>query len=498
MSFFESFRAARWIRTLNLVLQALLFTTLFSGLNYLALHYAWRFDLTQFRRHSLSPETLSYLRNLRAPVHVVVTLTGNEENEELTQAFRDISGLLREYTYATEGNRGPDGSYDGRITVEYLDVFQRRRDAEALGIESPNTLLVLSGERRRVVGLNELYRIENLQKTAFEGEQALTSAILDVSSPDRKKIYFLLGHGEMRPDDVDALRGLSSLRDELRMRNFDLLGIDLAQSRSIPDDASLLFLAGPQTRFDPLEEELIRSWLATRAGRLIALLPPGVNHGLDNLLYDWGLLADDVRILDDGPDGQNDAGDLVLRSLNRSSPITSPLVSNQVPVRFGSTRSARPDPGRTRDAGLQVEPLISTANTAWGERSYRLSRGGRYDAGVDLAGPVIVATSSQRVTPPKDSRLPFSVRGGRVVLFGSADFAANGRLATMGNLSLILGAVNWTVDRDAQLNIPARPIERFQLSLTRQELTRLRYSLLFGVPGAAAFLGLIVYWTRRR
>ncbi len=43
---FDSFRAARWVRTLNLVLQAVLFLTLFAGLNYLARNHAWRFDLT--------------------------------------------------------------------------------------------------------------------------------------------------------------------------------------------------------------------------------------------------------------------------------------------------------------------------------------------------------------------------------------------------------------------------------------------------------------------
>ena len=51
--------------------------------------------------------------------------------------------------------------------------------------------------------------------------------------------------------------------------------------------------------------------------------------------------------------------------------------------------------------------------------------------------------------------------------------------------------------RDTQLNIPARPIERFQLSLSQEELVRLRLGLFFIVPGLAALLGLLVYWTRR-
>ena len=50
MPSFDSFRTARWIRTLNLVLQAVLFITLFGGLNYLARNHSLRYDLTQQRR----------------------------------------------------------------------------------------------------------------------------------------------------------------------------------------------------------------------------------------------------------------------------------------------------------------------------------------------------------------------------------------------------------------------------------------------------------------
>ena len=61
-----------------------------------------------------------------------------------------------------------------------------------------------------------------------------------------------------------------------------------------------------------------------------------------------------------------------------------------------------------------------------------------------------------------------------------------------------LNAVNWTVDRDYQLNIPPRPIEQFQLSLNAGDFMKLRYALLLGLPGSTLLLGLLVYWTRRR
>jgi hypothetical protein len=93
--------------------------------------------------------------------------------------------------------------------------------------------------------------------------------------------------------------------------------------------------------------------------------------------------------------------------------------------------------------------------------------------------------------------LPFSVRGGRLVVFGTGDLIANNRIADVANQNIFLSAVNWTADPDIQFNTPARPIERFQLSLSAGELTKLRYSLLLALPGAAALLGLLVYWTRR-
>ena len=94
--------------------------------------------------------------------------------------------------------------------------------------------------------------------------------------------------------------------------------------------------------------------------------------------------------------------------------------------------------------------------------------------------------------------LPFSVRGGRLVVFGSGDLPTNNRIVKGGNLEVFLKSINWVVDRDTQLNIPARPIERFQLALSADTFLQLRYALLFALPGLAALLGLAVYWTRRR
>src|SRR4051812_37207470 len=106
MSFSESFRAVRWVRTLNLVLQALLFLTFFGGLNYLPSNRPeWRFGLPRQRNFSLAPETLSYLKTLPRPVHLVVTTSDDTP---------EIRGLIAEFVHATTERPA------GKITVEYL------------------------------------------------------------------------------------------------------------------------------------------------------------------------------------------------------------------------------------------------------------------------------------------------------------------------------------------------------------------------------------------
>ena len=207
MNLADSFRAARWIRFCNLLLQAVLFLALFGGLNYIALNHAWRFDLTQSRRHSLSAETKSYLDRLERKISIIVTIPNDDANEELAQAYRDVNGLLREYAYT------PRSSAGGKVEVRYLDVYQSRHEAEALNIDLPNVVVVQCEGRQRVLTLSDLYRTKDRRREAFQGEAILTAAILDVSSPDKKKIYFVAGHGEMRPDDVERARGRSQLRD---------------------------------------------------------------------------------------------------------------------------------------------------------------------------------------------------------------------------------------------------------------------------------------------
>lgn len=490
MRFLEDYKYVNWGKRINRLLQIVLSLSLLIGLNYLATRHFSRIDLTLQHLYSLSPETVAYIRQIDKPVKIIVTLSPDSGDELESQLYRYLRNLLKEYEYAGRGDK------QNKIEVEFIDIYKERQKAELLanqyGLEEPKLVLVVSEERQRIVLVTDLMQYANYQATAFTGEQAITSAIIEVSQPHQAKIYFTVAHGEMRWDDVNPVRGLSQLAQQLELRNFSLDSLDLTRNAEVPADANLVIVASPQGPFLAQESEALRNYLSKRAGRMIILLSAARRHGLNELLYEWGVLADDMVVIDPGKDYQLTSREQLIRHFT-DHPITSMLVKNEIPVVGGLSRPVRPDPAAALDERLRTIPLLGSSAESWAERAYLETEEAQYDPDVDLRGPVSIATVSERKV---SSQLGINISGGRLVVFGNADIVANQRISAPGNNMLILNTINWCLDRDNLLAIPPRPVTKYQLLISRQEMFQLSVLLLL-LPGGVAALGLIVHTVRR-
>ena len=231
MKFLEDYKYANWGKRINRLLQIVLSLSLLFGLNYLATRHFSRIDLTLQHLYSLSPETIAYIRQIEKPVKIIVTLSPDSGDDLESQLYRYLRNLLKEYEYAGRGNE------QNKIEIEFIDIYKERQKAEHLanqfGLKEPKLVLVVSEDRHRIVMGTDLMQYADNQATAFTGEQALTSAILEVSQSHQAKIYFTVAHGEMRWDDVSPVRGLSQLAQQLKLRNFSLDSLDLTRSAEV-------------------------------------------------------------------------------------------------------------------------------------------------------------------------------------------------------------------------------------------------------------------------
>jgi ABC-type uncharacterized transport system involved in gliding motility auxiliary subunit len=514
----EEYRVARWAKGANRVAQIILSLALVAGLNVLASRHFERWDLTEGHRYSLSAETRAYLTNTYLeknahvselePIELILTLPSSQPDqksaEQIAPMLAEMRELLREYKNAAQGAVGGPV----QLKTEEVDTFKDSRRTEELtheGLDAETVLLVRQGTRSRSLKISDLYEIKNQgEPVAVLGENAVTAAILDVIQTKPQKIYFTLGHGEMRLDDTNPDSGMTELRQALRQRNFAVSELDLTSGEGVPEDAAMVVIASPKIPFEAQEVEKLRSYLKQPhgpdqvTGRVMALLNPGENSGLEDLFYQWGILSDDALVIDPNATDEAMQGDMILGGY-ADHPITQFLLQNQLRVRFGPTRPVREDLAAPPDDRRRVTQLLGTTKDAWATRDYRTGDL-QYHKGADLPGPVSVAALSEQQLlgagqSPTGVDLPLA--GGRLMVFGNADFIGNQRFDMLGNHYLFLNTVNYLLDRQNVLNIPPKPPFEFNLNLSRENLSGLAWRFMLP-PLLLALLGFGVYLARRR
>ncbi|WP_309384080.1 GldG family protein [Cerasicoccus frondis] len=494
MSALEDFRIARWVKRLNRTIQITLSLTLAIALNLIAAKHFVREDITRTHRYSLAPETLAYLQQIEEPIRIIVTEPTNNQSPELAEIFADIQNLLREFEYAARING------QSRLTVDYINIYKDSRATEELvqkyhvkpEEEAQIVVIVTCGDEYHEVYLTDLYKDTALSEKIFTGEQAVTTAILDVMQPDKTMLYFTTGHSEMSLEDVSDRRGLSQMATFLKKRNFRAGILDLNNVAEVPEDASIVIVAAPQLPFMPEEQEKLRKYLDNRDGRLIVLLDPAIPHGLDELFYDWGVLADDMIVLEASDNFVASGGDMIVSKF-AEHPTTEYLLKNNIKGLFGLSRPVRIDPGSPLDDRLQTVELIGSSPMSWGERNYRKDSS-QYDMATDLAGPVSLAVVSERVT---GSDLGLDLQGGKLAVFGNSSWLANAKFNVGANPIFFNNVLNWMLERDEMVNIPPRVIERHQLLISRDEAFEI-YKRLLMLPGGVALVGFMILMLRRR
>lgn len=120
-------------------------------------------------------------------------------------------------------------------------------------------MIVSCGDNTRVLNTSDFYSTEASSSysgyydvTGFQGEQALTSAILSVTSEETPGMYVLQGHNESISTSLSTL---------FTSAGYTANTLNLTEEKKIPDDASVLVLSLPQTDYTEDEINLIDAFV---------------------------------------------------------------------------------------------------------------------------------------------------------------------------------------------------------------------------------------------
>jgi len=457
-------------------LSAAIFLAILVAVNYLSVRQNKRWDLTANRQFTLSDQTVTLLKSVDAPM----TMLAFYDPREGPERFRNS---LEEYRYQAPS----------RINVRYLDADKSPVEARQYQVQSYGTVIIeYKGKTERVTASDE---------------QDLTNGLVKILTGDKKKVYFVQGHGER---DIDGTErdGFSGAKGALERDNYEVAKSVLAQQTDVPADASVVVIAGPKTDLLQPEADMLQRFLR-KGGHLMVLVDPPEDKGpptpvLEALLADWDFKAGKDVVVDASGMGQ-------LIGTDASVPVVASYPSHPITDRF-NVLTAFPlsrsiSPILPAKEGRAAVSIIQTSARSWAEVDMTQLKSGKVELNADKgdsAGPVSIGavTATTAVDAPKPDpskpageqpRTPES----RFVTIGDSDFAANYALSIQGNQDLFVNSVNWLAQQENLISIRPKAAGDSRITLTAQRATVVMWMSLLIIPGIVFASGAYTWWRRR-
>ena len=211
-------------------------------------------DVTENASYQLQKETKEYLSEVKDPVDIYV----------LQKETDFESGDSSTYKYRVQANKlihAMENSSDN-ITLHYVDLAAEptfTTPYTQVDWTKSHAILVKSGDLYRAVDLTDLFDFDQEQYSQYgtivitgqKVEQALTTAIVNVTTKEKTKVTVLTGQGEQ---DMSAFTKL------LENNAYEIETVSLL-NESISDDSEFVIIYDPDVDLDDKAYETLTKWL---------------------------------------------------------------------------------------------------------------------------------------------------------------------------------------------------------------------------------------------
>ncbi|MBW4695510.1 MAG: Gldg family protein [Lyngbya sp. HA4199-MV5] len=502
----------------NALITTLSVIAILGLVNYLAATHVGRMDLTENQLFSLAPETQQIVKNLKQPVKVWVFVPQpNSRDRELLESYH---------------------RQNDRLSYEFVDPNTQPSLVERLEAKSGGDVIAEiqpEGRKQYVQTIAPTTGDSLVGEGGFLSEVKLTSALEQLVSNRKSFAYVIQGHGE---HPIDQSQGaISQAVKTLQDKNVTVKPLNLLETATIPTDANVLVLAGPQKPFLEPEVKALDEYV-NGGGNLFVMVDPNTNPGLDNLLNRWGVAIDKRVVID--VSGR-------LAQLGPAFSSVSQYGNHPITKDFGNSISIYPlaQPIDVKpETDVKSVPLLFTSERSWAESNVK-EQPLKFDQASDRPGPLVIGFALTRtITPPtvaapkpspspspsasvspKPSPSPSASpqpsasaspspspspsatapqgsdqkpKEARLVVIGNSRFAEDGAVNQGINGDVFVNSVRWLSRADDQsLSIRPKEAKNRRLGLSAQQASLATWLAIAIIPllGFAAAFG--VWWRRR-
>lgn len=255
----------------NAIVATVAVVVILGLINFLSVRYFEIADLTENQLFTLSPQTQEVVSNLDRPTKVWVFWDESVPPSPTDQALLD--------NYSRESNQ---------FSYEYVDPRVEVGQSREFGVETMGEVHLEIGESRRLVQVID-------PDASRLSERQLTNAIVQATGDRQLTAYVLQGHGERELSPGQG--GISEAIALLEGENYIVQPLNLTEQTTVPNDADVLILAGARRSLLEGEVEALQAFTQRQSG-LMLLVDPDTDPGLDPIFEDWGVVLDDLLVID--------------------------------------------------------------------------------------------------------------------------------------------------------------------------------------------------------
>ncbi len=261
---------------------ALLTLVVFVPINLIVNYYDKVYDMTPTKRYTLN-ETTAKLLNDTSDKDIDVFFLSKKEY------FRGAPEFLSLYHTLTQLEERPN------IDVTYFEPDENAALANELsndGLLSVQNgdIFVRCGDITKRIDHSKIFQTTSDGTFQYAGEELIAAAIETCTNGSLPTIYFLQGHDEKSINDSYEIYA-----NQLKTNNYDVKELNLSETKAVPGNAKILYLAGPQKDITDDEKAILEDYLEA-GGALSMLLAPTDTKGrftnIEDILGQYGIEMD--------------------------------------------------------------------------------------------------------------------------------------------------------------------------------------------------------------
>lgn len=422
-------------------------------------------DLTSDSLFTLTKDSQKVLKDVKDDITIYYMVTKGEEQDYIKRVIKQYNKVSDHIKVVTKD------------PVVYPN-FSRKYVDDAV---SDNDVIVVdetTGAAKYVSSDEMLYSDQYSYYTSGSSEQYLdvegqiTSAIQNVLSTDKKKIYVVTGHDEQSISD--------SLSKTLEKMNVDVEDISLVTQKKVPDDCSLLIEYGPQSDLRDSEKTVIMDYL--KKGGTAILMPGYVEKETPNIdeILDYYGMSIQKGIIYEGVGHYENYLNWIVPTINTDADVMSKFDDKDYVV-IGSSQSIKEQKASSLRNSLKLTDILTTSKQSLLKKNPS-SQNTDKEKG-DLSGPFATGVYAEETVDDGTTKLTV---------------IATNEVQDDLMQNVISGMLGDSKDGTTNTSIEAKSLSYSTITMSAGSAIVWSVVLVILVPLALLLTGFAIWFTRRR